>query len=69
MEGFMEEKKAGLSESPIGFSVIQVRGVTLVSRQFQSAPGETRPPAEVKVGVSPAPKGIFCPWLEIQQFF
>ena len=50
-------------------SVIQVRGVTLFSRQFQSVPGETWLPTEVKVGVSPAPKGIFSSRLEIQQFF
>lgn len=66
---YKNKKKQVCQKVQLDFSVIQVRGVTLFSRQFHSAPGETRLPTEVKVGVSPPSKEIFGPQFEIQQVF
>lgn len=60
VDGFMGEK---IKKIPFNF---QSRRVTVFSRWLQV---KTRLLTWVKVGLSPAPKGIFRPRLQIQPFF
>lgn len=72
MKGFMERRKEGYQKVQFGLSVNPSLGFDTILNAAAAdcgCKGETQPPTEVKVGVSPAPKGIVWHCLKIQPFF